>query len=337
MKLVQKTSAKVKNVLLDSEEDEDPELDTTELHRKITRYCDLHGKPGHEFLDWIDNIDRGNPKIKQSLDKPLDAYPGGTLLHGIVRGPHQKIEQVIGRFQRRYELLRWLLESYPELYAERDHEDHTVLEEAMLKFHSPKLNGVNPFVEYFVREFPAETAQQLNRTEDDGNSLKAPIFLLIPMVCGPDIEGNGCLGALLPYVTETTLRQTDENRNTVLHLAARYKYACDETPDSQELLKRQIENLVNTHPDIICALNKDKESPYLHRVNSAREYITQNGGDLLTHKSDVITDFLKDRCMHRPIEEAVDLLYGRRSGPGKSLTHLSCCFCRWFLIPEYLF
>jgi len=289
------------------------------------RYCDLHGKPENEFLGWIDRVDRGNPKIKESLDKASNNYPGGTLLHAIARGPQQTIEQVVARFERRYELLRWLCENYPELYAVRDLDERTVLEEMIWKSIQTRFKGLNPFVEYFVREFPAETAQQLNKdTGDLATPLQIPICHLIPMICSPELQGAGCLGGLLPYLNEATLRETNDDKNTVLHMAARYKYACDEEPESQQLLKEQIENLIQTYPNMICALNKDKESPYLHRVNTARDYLTGKGVNPLMQEPDVVTHFLKDLCMHRPIEEAVGLLYGPRLGPGNY--HSFSCF-----------
>ncbi|KAF8462774.1 hypothetical protein BDZ91DRAFT_331198 [Kalaharituber pfeilii] len=87
----------------------------------------------------------------------------------------------------------------------------------------------------------------------------------------------------------------------------------------QELLE-QIKHLVEKYPDIITHWNSNHESPYLHRINTMREYIKENGGDPLTQMQelDVITHYLKDLCMHRPIEEAMTLLYGPRRGPGKS-------------------
>lgn len=278
-------------------------------HRKIIKYCDDHSTTDEEFDEWIANID---PHLKHSLSKRAAQSHGGTLLHHLVDGPRQFIAN---RFEKRFKLLKWLLENVPDLYKEVDFDKQTVLELLMHKSHlsgpksTSKNSGINPFAEYFVKKLPELTAQQLSKSNHT-------IFGLLPLICGPDIRGMGSLYFLLPYLTDAQLNEKDEDGNTLLHFMSRYKYSCDEEPESQESLRNAIEATIRKYPDSFCEHNKSEESPYLHRVNTAKDYFKDNGD---TWHPDVITHLLKDHCMHQPPEHAMKLLYGSRIGTGKDI------------------
>ena len=299
-----------------SQGDKEQSLDIGELHRKILKYCDDHSSRGEPFDRWFFELVLGNPPLKASLDQRLDKnqFPGGTLLHVIVRGSKDP-QQVLNRFGKRFELLKWLLTNFPELYDAEDEDNETVLEvfinhDSFSRPATRSRSGINPFVDYFVKEFPESTARQLSRSESEG-----AIFRLLPLICGIHVKGIGSLYSLIPHLPEAQLREKDGEGNTVLHLVARYKYACDEERKSQESLNRTIEDIIQRYPDMICKQNKGEESPYLHRVNTAKDYFFKNKHE--EWHPDVITHLLKDHCVHRPLDEAMKLLYGPRICPGK--------------------
>lgn len=277
-------------------------LDTFDLHRKISVYWKEHGKIEEQPRGTVFRaIELVHPLARASLDKHADH---GTLLHLLVK----TLPESPG-FQKHFGLLKFLLANFPELYGVGDDEGNTVLvvlinKRTLINKRRPINNtndsGINPFVDYFVKTKPEQTAEQLKTPADE-------IFRLIPLICGQDVKGPGSLYLLLPYLTKDQFYEQDGDENTVLHLVARYKHACDEEPESQEVLKQAIEVITEKYSDIICRQNKRGESPYLHRVNTAKAYFKDKGKKW---DPDVITHFLQDLCMHKPLERVTSLLYG---------------------------
>lgn len=120
------------------------------------------------------------------------------------------------------------------------------------------------------------------------------IHELLPRICSADAVGLDCVTKLFPNLSKDRLALQSKEGNTVLHLAARYKYACDESKEAMGELLQVIKELVRKYPDAVGVLNKDGESPYLHRVKS---YQAKEGllSDILP--DDPITFYLKQLCI----------------------------------------
>jgi len=275
-------------------------------------------------------------KVVKVLDKPSGKYrikanPGVVRFTGL--------EQVNATFEKRGELVRYLMRGHHTLYKRLPLSSQEVpppLIYALDKFkHLPI--GSNPFLQLFVSEDPEESARQLDPftqqggeaqeeeeepvdmdegEEEEGEESIEPslsgdavsqvesqsvpdpgwIHELLPRICSADAAGLDCVIKLFPKLSKDRLALQSKEGNTVLHLAARYKYACDESKEARGKLIQVIRELVAKYPEAVGVLNKDGESPYLHRIKT---YQTKEGVSSDILPDDPITFYLKQLCISR--------------------------------------
>jgi len=139
---------------------------------------------------------------------------------------------------------------------------------------------------------PAVGGQLVPRASDS-------IHRLLLRICSPNSFGLECVTKLLPELSTKCLEGKDSEGNTVLHIVARYKFACDESKPAREELLRIIKGLVQKHPTSIGELNRNSESPYIHRIKtyqSAKGHVKQA---ITAHelREDPIAYYLRQQCI----------------------------------------
>ena len=122
------------------------------------------------------------------------------------------------------------------------------------------------------------------------------IHELLPRICSADTVGLACVVKLFPRLSKDRLALQSKEGNTILHLAVRYKYVCDESKEAREKLMQVIRELVAKYPEAVGVLNKDGESPYLHRIKT---YQAKEGVSSDALPDDPITFYLKQLCISR--------------------------------------
>jgi len=221
----------------------------------------------------------------------------------------------------------------PEDDAEDDEEDDekTPLYLALTKAinidkKNPGWVTLDPFLQLFVEENPEETAKQFGSWYTDGNREGTRLHDLIPRIWPwlprPDTVGPRCMVKLLPRLGPNLLasENTDSEGNTVLHLVARHslRLANDKNEIAPELppdLLEEIMHMIDRCPTVINTKNSSSQSPYLYRVQCAREKA------LTCTLDDQLTFYLKKRCIASSYdpEEAVQQLYGSDSSAQRTL------------------
>jgi hypothetical protein len=212
-----------------------------------------------------------------------------------------------------------MTQNLTDLYTERDDEDYTPLVHVIKLDQGKHRAGRNKFIEHYVQTYPKRTADQLNdsTTPCPYQQNLSLSHAIIPMICGHEISGTGCLGMLFDYLDLQALLSKDDSGNTVFHRAVQYKYVCDEEYESQKLLLAQLKTLLNrTEIDattLIRTKNSAGQSPYLYR-QATREALQRDGVSGCEDEQDVISEYLKSLCLQSEKlnqgHEVLDLLYG---------------------------
>ncbi|KAF8250914.1 hypothetical protein K440DRAFT_659149 [Wilcoxina mikolae CBS 423.85] len=249
-----------------------------------------------------------------------------TLLHSISKK----------NIAKRSGLFKWLMIKYPDLYQQKDNSSRNVLSSAVQRLWTatrvPKkgarqksdpiqLRCQMDFIEYFVSEFPRDTAELLdmNVLETDSGD-----FLIHQLV---DIRSVKLCTALLPILHNLkyeTVICPDKNGNTLLHLVSAFNFApainFNPKPDPEILKPIQfdlVEKIISLFPNALtdekAARNKAGESPYRYRVSTFRKSVSrrEKSEKVSTRPphEDKIAELLKDWYMHLKRDEAIEYLY----------------------------
>ena len=259
----------------DEDDDEldppDPEkeklADITDKHQKIIEVC-LKPKASSErpnFGGEGQALDHFKDSYKDVLDASGDDKQ--TLLHHIAKKRMSK---------RLLYLLQWLLKTYPDLILEVDSKGYTALHTAIVNFRMS-------FVEE-VCEHSQKKEEALGKSGAGGTCLHKALELVssrpkimevvdrMVRVLGIDKDTFGQTDNNSPL--KTVLGKTDEKGNTPLHVALttladqelrndKARSAGAPQPDTNlGPLGDLAVQLVQKHPEIISARNKNSKSPY---------------------------------------------------------------------------
>ena len=239
------------------------------------------------------------------LSKTLDQTDGEnrSLLHMLLtRMPTKRNSNNRSprdSFARRKELVRFLMNEYPQLYSYHNNDNRTVLKTAYARAQVkeetlPKVFATE-FIHLLVTEYPKETARELNNATSPYKAQSRGLCIqeLIPVV-------KGLPEKLLDHLKpELVLEAADYNGNSVLHLLA--EYATEAT---------DVKALVTKYPATLSARNKSSRSPYQHRV-----FVQVNEDQKFNPEHDDVVKYLKDEYMHlQNPEETIQCLYGASKG-----------------------
>lgn len=314
----------------DSEEEDDP----TERYRSLLQLFDTHKawKPAEPGEDWYAAVTKflaRHPKLCKRLDETDDE--GKTLLHMIVTQPRRRKNALsnLKPFDRRRDFFKWVMREVPELYKTMDEgTGSTVLSLATNRVGRPMIkeelkNESREFIEFFVELYPKETAELLKDVDVDNSKMKQLqlhlVHELLPIL--QDRRSN-LSRSLLGYLDKNTIMNRDRDGNTVLHLASRYHFMCDESPESHKELRQGIKKLLEVCPEALTSLNYARESPYQYRVSTYKAYSKSKSEIVDSAKlplpDDSIAQLLKDKYMHLlQRDETIKYLHGDVQGrPG---------------------
>ena len=299
------------NTVYDGEEDEEV---IEEAHRHLLNIFDKSWEPLPEkvYRDKTALRDRVLKVIADSrwertlpLSKTLDQRDGEnqSLLNMLLtRMPKRNSNNRSPRdsFARRKELVRFLMNEYPQLYSYPTNDDRTVLKaaysRAQVKDEKPQKVFATEFIHLLVTEYPEETARELNNATPPYKAhSRGPLCIqeLIPVV-------KGLPEKLLDHLKPELVREAaDDNGNSVLHLLAEYATKATD-----------LKALVTKYPEALSARNKSSHSPYQHRV-----FVRESEDQKFNPEHDDVVKYLKDEYMHLPNpEETIQCLYGASKG-----------------------
>ena len=165
---------------------------------------------------------------------------------------------------------------------------------------------IDPFLQLLVKLDPQETVSQFHHWHASSSGLTMDprdsrhLHQLLPRVWAS--ENSSCMLDLLTHLDHELLKSTDKEQNTVLHLVARYSLDFILSAESELRLLSQIQGIFQRFPEAASKRNSSQESPYLHRLNTARQRNKE--------PTDKITAYLKKRCVACSPEQAFQLLHG---------------------------
>lgn len=207
-------------------------------------------------------------------------------------------------FARRKDLVRFLMNEYPQLSSSPTNDGRTVLKaaqgRAQVQDETRSKIFAAEFIHLLLTEYPEETARELNKADPPYKVERGLLCIqeLIPVV-------KGLPEKLLDHLKpKLVLGAVDDNGDTVLHLLA--KHATEAT---------DLKALVTKYPAALSLKNNRGLSPYQHRA-SVRADVDQKFD--LEH--DDVVKYLKDEYMHMPNpEETIQCLYGASKGMFRAL------------------
>lgn len=292
-------------------EDDEAEKRITRDHLLFLEAFDQHWNEIQAGdVDITSSFVSGSRGLESSLDKPGNM--GGTILHMLAT------KDVESSPEWKY-VFKWLMERYPTLYKVEDDLGWTVLASAA-KTRIGRTYQAS-FVEFFVREFPTQTAELIN--------LNVPLLHLM----GSAIMDADCPELLFDHLNKQTMLYNDKYGNTFLHIVVRYNLRLELGRLGKQL--KLIERIIDVCPESLSAANKAGQSPYRYRISTFynqgntrkdKEFPTLATQDNLQPlKDDPISFFLKYKIMQLINPDlTTQLLYGVVQGqPNKKILTLA--------------
>ena len=199
-----------------------------------------------------------------------------TLLDLLFITRRKKVKQFsdIPQFDRRRDFFKWVMNKKKDLYQRND-SGFTILglaihraREGMNQLKAELREEAREFIEFFVDEYPSQTAVLLRTTD---THLLHELLYIVPKQYRRSLIGS---------LDKDTVMKQDADGNTVLHLASKYQFMCEhdelESPAQLQLVER-ITRLLEVCPDALTTLNKRNQSPYQYRVSTYYEHEKQLG------------------------------------------------------------
>ncbi|KAI5792576.1 hypothetical protein DFH27DRAFT_192777 [Peziza echinospora] len=305
----------------------DTDIETFIKECWIPSASSLSGNLGEE-----DTQNRLNVDVMDVLGKYDDDYTFPSILHLIVGATGFKIEeergvttikvgqchyetmqQVHQSYEKRGKLLEYVLDHHGSLYRKSGAIDYEtpVLLRALWKVkflplvaaEDPESLYTNPFLQLLVTKDPEDSAKQLDplywtsgghRGGPKEADVPKHIHDLLPRICSPDTVGLECASQLFPRLGTRLMALPDADGNTLLHIAARYRCVSDESEDAQIELLKVLKSIIKKYSGSVGKLNKNSESPYLHRVHT---YQKATGASKEFIPMDIVTRYLKHLCI----------------------------------------
>ena len=271
------------------------EYEHTEDHfvEKVAEFIEKHaGKDIYKGLD-LTGLDDDKPLLQRIPLKPLRS-----------RGPIS-LDQL---FQRRCDLIRWLMHTYSEIHKPKSGDDgypETIIEMVLKRTKRPNAPPeFQRFIQFFIHNYPKQTADLLRfeqaEAAEHGNNNRDPLIHQLLRTRDPELPHSSGLIALLRFLDADTVLELDHEENTVLHIATKYDCLCDESDEAQSELLESIEILLSKAPGALKSVNKEGQSPYQYRITTYEQLAAKvpNDDQKLPLSNDPIASLLKDRYMH---------------------------------------
>ena len=286
--------------------------DNTDSHKKIIDLWKKTNDPGREKRR--PRFKRKGPALEEfeAQYKEVSGASGDdskTLLHLLAKGMTTSLKY----------LVRWLLETYPDLILERDSENHTALSTAIASQNVIFANEVwkhsQNKVEALQQTSPGGTGgtclhkalELVNSTPSITGVVESIIKPIIKLLGDDqDIQAQGDGKASSPM--RSVIYQRDHQGNTPLHIALANLAGCSARGDQETEVNSLINfamKIIQKYPEIMYERNKTSKTPY-DRLGSAKE---------MEACAKLVEEIKKGIMRNSTHDETINLLYAdSRSG-----------------------